>query len=89
MKSFRRGLRTKRKGEYNAGKLSVGLVASWSLVGHAMAGPGEDAVRHLLHSTFDKPNTPGVGALVNLTYRSAVNEPMRRQPSSGYLRERA
>jgi hypothetical protein len=31
------------------------LVVLWSLAGSAIAGPDEDAVRDLLHSTFDKP----------------------------------
>lgn len=31
------------------------VVALCVLAGRAVAGPDEDAVRHLLHSTFDKP----------------------------------
>lgn len=31
------------------------FVALCSVVGAAIAGPDEDAVRHLLHATFDKP----------------------------------
>jgi hypothetical protein len=36
-------------------KLLAALVVLWSLAGSAIAGPDEDAVRDLLHSTFDKP----------------------------------
>lgn len=37
--------------------LSIALVALMILAGPALAGPDEDAVRHLLHATFDKPET--------------------------------
>ncbi|GAB1715852.1 MAG: hypothetical protein NTAFB05_08940 [Nitrobacter sp.] len=37
-------------------KLFVALIVLWSLTGSAIAGPDEDAVRDLLHSTFDKPD---------------------------------
>lgn len=36
-------------------KLLAALVVLWSLAGPAIAAPDEDAVRDLLHSTFDKP----------------------------------
>lgn len=36
--------------------LLAAFVVFWGLAGPAMAGPDEDAVRHLLHSTFDKPD---------------------------------
>ena len=36
-------------------KLFAALMILWSLAGSAIAGPDEDAVRDLLHSTFDKP----------------------------------
>lgn len=36
-------------------KLFAALVVLWSLIGSAIAGPDEDAVRHLLHTSFDKP----------------------------------
>lgn len=36
-------------------KLFAALIILWSLTGSAAAGPDEDAVRDLLHSTFDKP----------------------------------
>lgn len=36
-------------------KLIAALMILWSLAGSAIAGPDEDAVRDLLHSTFDKP----------------------------------
>jgi TonB dependent receptor len=36
-------------------KLFATCVALCSLAGNAIAGPDEDAVRHLLHSTFGKP----------------------------------
>lgn len=38
-------------------KLFAAFLVLFSLVGPAFAGPDEDAVRHLLHSTFDKPDT--------------------------------
>lgn len=36
-------------------KLFAALIVLWNLAGSAIAGPDEDAVRDLLHSTFDKP----------------------------------
>jgi hypothetical protein len=36
-------------------KLFAALIVLWSLTGSAIAGPDEDAVRDLLHSSFDKP----------------------------------
>jgi hypothetical protein len=36
-------------------KLLAALVLLWSLAGPVIAAPDEDAVRDLLHSTFDKP----------------------------------
>jgi hypothetical protein len=46
-------------------KLFVALVVFWSLAGSALAGPDEDAVRDLLHSTFDKPDAKlAVGPVV-------------------------
>jgi hypothetical protein len=38
-------------------KLLALLVALFALTGPAFAGPDEDAVRHLLHTTFDKPES--------------------------------
>lgn len=37
-------------------KLIAALLVLSGLAGPAFAGPDEDAVRHLLHSTFDKPD---------------------------------
>ncbi len=36
-------------------KLFAALIMLWSLTGSAIAGPDEDAVRDLLHTSFDKP----------------------------------
>jgi len=38
-------------------KIAGVLAILCSLIGPAFAGPDEDGVRHLLHSTFDKPDT--------------------------------
>lgn len=36
-------------------RVMVALVAMCSLAGNAIAGPDDDAIRHVLMSTFDKP----------------------------------
>jgi hypothetical protein len=45
-------------------KLLAALIMLWSLTGSAIAGPDEDAVRDLLHSSFDKPEAKLVVAPV-------------------------
>jgi hypothetical protein len=60
-------------------KLSVGLVVSLGLIGHAMAGPDEDAVRHLLHSTFDKPDAELVVEPVVATAGYAIADWTQRE----------
>ena len=53
-------------------KLLAALVLLWSLAGSAIAGPDEDAVRDLLHSTFDKPEAKLVVAPVVATAGYAI-----------------
>jgi hypothetical protein len=53
-------------------KLFAALVVLWSLIGSAIAGPDEDAVRDLLHSTFDKPDVKLVVAPVVATAGYAI-----------------